>query len=225
MAPSWSSLSTSPHELPGVMRTARTFNIRCAVLALTIQTITAIQVLAGEDSGHRGAVVGLQSGYGNVHLRSDQGWNVRQGTFSLGFQAGYALSRRLVIGLEAGGWLIEPFSYGAHGQEEERGEAVSNTMVFIHMFPLKRLPLYLRTGLGESHYKHNNWDKTGGNGWGAWLLGGGYELRISSHFYGAAQLTYSRGHFSDVPDILGRETGRRYEVMDISVALHWYSRK
>jgi len=219
------NLSTSPHKLPQMMRTARTFITRCAVLVLTIQMLTAIQVLAGEDSGHRGAVVGLQCGYGNVRLRSDQGWNVRQGTFSLGFQAGYALTRRLVIGLEVGGWLVEPFSYGAHGQEEERGEAVSHTMVFIHMFPVERLPLYLRAGLGESHYKNNNWDKTGGNGWGAWLLGGGYELRISSHFYGAAQLSYSRGHFSDVPDILGKETGRRYEVGDLSVALHWYSKK
>lgn len=207
------------------MRISSTLILSYVALIQILQIPVANQTLASENSGRKGFLVGLQSGCGSVHLQSNQSLNVSRGTFSLGFQGGYAVTPYLNLGLEVGGWLLESFSFNAHGQEEERGEAISNTMIFIHIFPITRLPLYLRAALGQAHYKNNNWHKTGGDGWGAWLLGGGYELRISDQFYGAAQLSYGRGHFSDVPDILGKEAGRRYEVIDISLALHWYSKR
>ncbi len=129
--------------------------------------------------------------------------------------------RETIVGLDIGGWLLEPYTVTDHG--EEKGESVSNTMFFLHAFPVKRLPIYLRVAAGYTYYKINRPDKHNGSGWGSCLIGGGYEIRAVDHFFIAPQISYSRGNISDVPAILWMETGRRYDVIDISVAVHWYS--
>jgi hypothetical protein len=195
------------------------------VFSLILSVLVPVRAFAGQFSGHEGFELGVQSGYGGMHLRSDQGWDVDKGTFSLGFQGGYAVSSRMIVGLEVGGWLLESFSFDAHGDEEEKGEAVSNTLLFLHLFPVKRLPFYLRAALGHAHYKNNRWDGNGGGGWGSWLIGTGWEIPMSGRFWVAPQVSYCRGSISDVPVILGEETGRQFHVVDLSIAMHWYSGK
>ena len=201
------------------MKTIRVFTIRIIVLT---QVLTA-QAYAGETARHEGLVVGFQSGYGHLQLHSDQAGDATSGTFSLGFQGGYSVTPRAIVGMEVGGWLLEPYSFDAHGDEEERGESVSNTMLFLHAFPVKRLPVYMRFAVGYTYYKNNHPDKHNGSGWGSWLIGGGYEIRASDRFFIAPQVSYGHGDISDVPRILWLETGRRYDVIDFSVAVHWYS--
>lgn len=201
------------------MRITRTMMLHTLAMVPAFLILLSCQIYAGDNSGRKGYLLGLQSGYGHVTLRSDQREDVARGTFGLGFQGGYAITSQLVLGLEIGGWLLQP--YNLH--DESRGESVSNFMLYLHAFPFKRLPLYVRTALGHSGYSTNSAEKQGGGAWGAWLIGSGYEIPASDHFKLAAQIGYGRGRFSDVPEIVGRETGRRYEVAEISVALHWCS--
>ena len=190
-------------------------------LTLAFQILLVFQIQAGESTGRGGFMVGFQSGYGRLNLRSDQGDDLTRRTYSMGLQGGYAVTSRVILGLEVNGWLLEPFNW----HDEEKGEAVNNTMLLLHVFPIERQPVYLRAALGRAGYTANAPEKQGGSGWGSWLAGIGYEISPSQHFYIAAQISYGRGNYSDVPDILGRVTGRRYRVADISLALRWYTRR
>ena len=199
------------------MKIVCTLSGGCAV-ALAFLLLLPLQIRAESTSGHHGFMAGFQSGYGQLHLHSDQREDVNKGTLSMGFRGGYAVSPRMVAGLEIGGWLLE--AYGVN--DPARGESVSTMLLFIHVFPFDRLPVYLRSAAGHGSYTAHAPDKQGGSAWGAWLLGAGYEIRTNRHFCLAGQIEYGQGSFSDVPDVLGRETGRHYRVIDISLALYWY---
>jgi hypothetical protein len=193
---------------------------RAIVLITALQAVLAGHAFADGKDGHRGFVVGVQSGYGQLRLLSDQSRFPSKGTFSLGFQGGYAITPRIIAGFEINGWLLKSF----HSYPEEQGEAISNYMFTLHVFPISGRQIYLRTAVGHVTYKNNDPLIQGGSGWGSWLVGVGYEVPVAAHFYLAPQFSYSRGGYSDVPVILYRETGRHYEVIDFSLVLHWYSR-
>lgn len=157
-----------------------------------------------------------QGGYGRVTLRSDQTGSRTLGAFSMAGRAGYAVRPWLTTGLELGGWLLQ----ASNIYDPERGESVSQALVYAHAYPVSGLPLFLRAAAGHSWYTNNHRDGHGGTG-RAWAAGAGYELALSGTASLVPLVQYARASISDTPAGVPSRTGRGYEVVDLSLCVVW----
>src|SRR5229473_6627838 len=115
--------------------------------------------------------VGLELGDGQIKLTSDQFSGTRNPAFALGFLGGHSLGNRARIGLELNGWLLQSFNLN----NPAVGESVSNVLVVVDAFPIRKTPLFLRAGAGLALYENNRPGRFGGSGW-SWTAGVGYEI-------------------------------------------------
>ncbi len=135
-------------------------------------------------------------------------------TFAAGLFGGHRLGKQARIGLEVNGWLLE----AGNLNDPSRGEGVSNASAIVDVFPVRKLPFFVRAGAGAASYQDNHELGFGGIGW-AWTVCGGYEFRLSRSIGLAPIVGYASGNFGDVHDILAVETGRRYSVVEFKVAV------
>lgn len=161
--------------------------------------------------------IGSEIGGGRLKLTSDQASGNTVATFALGFAGGHSLGDRARIGVEVNGWLMQAYNLS----NPAVGESVSNVLAVFDVFPVRRIPLFLRGGAGAAFYENNRPNGFGGSGW-AWTAGGGYEFPISEQLGLAPMVDYAAGGFGDVRNIITVETGRRYSVIDFRAALIWH---
>lgn len=161
--------------------------------------------------------VEFQIGEGQLQLESDQSAGVRHSTFAMGFAGGHRLGSRARVGLQLNGWLLQAFNLN----DPSVGESVSDVMAVADLFPISRVPLFLRGGAGAGFYTINRADGYSGNGW-AWTAGAGYELMLGRRFGVAPIVAYSAGTFDDIRELSVIETGRRYSVVEFKVAILWH---
>ena len=133
------------------------------------------------------------------------------GTFAFGLSGGYAITSRVVMGMEFNGWTLKAFDT----QDPSKGESVSNVAVFINVFPFHQLPLFIEGGGGQLFYTNNSPNVNGRDKGGSWFLGSGYEVPISESFVFVPQIRYGQGNF----------TGGDFHVVELSVGIRWYSGK
>jgi Outer membrane protein beta-barrel domain len=156
-------------------------------------------------------------GDGQIQLSSDQLRGSRHSSFALGFAGGHSLGSRARIGVELNGWLLQAFDLN----NPTVGESVSNVMGVADVFPIPKVPLFFRGGMGAAFYANNRPEGYNGSGW-SWTAGAGYEFRLSERFGLAPIVDYSAGRFGDVRNPLTVETGRRYSVVEFKVAVIWH---
>lgn len=161
--------------------------------------------------------LGARTGYGRLALRSDQTGATTHDAWSLAGRAGYRVFSRLSMGLDLGGWLLQP----SNTEDPERGESASSALLYFHAYPFERVPLYLRLAAGRGSYTNNSQQGHGGAGWGAWAVGAGCEVAVSERLALVPQFQYAGSPLSGVPASVGARTGRRYDVLDFSVGLLW----
>ncbi len=161
--------------------------------------------------------VEFQIGEGELQLESDQSAGVRHSTLAMGFAGGHRLGSRARIGLQLNGWLLQ----ASNLNNPSVGESVSNVMGVADVFPISRVPLFLRGGAGAGFYNINRTDGFNGNGW-AWAAGAGYEFMVGQRFGVAPVLAYSAGKFDDIIATSVFETGRRYSAVEFKVAILWH---
>jgi hypothetical protein len=161
--------------------------------------------------------VGLELGDGQLELTSDQFNGTRNPTFGLGFVGGHSLGNRARIGLELNGWLLQSFN----NFNPAVGESVSNVLVVVDAFPMRRTPLFLRAGPGVALYQNNRPGGFNGSGW-SWTAGAGYEIPLTERFGLAPIVDYAAGSLGDVHNLVAMETGRRYSVVEFKVAIVWH---
>jgi hypothetical protein len=101
------------------------------------------------------------------------------------------------------------------------GESVSNVLGVIDVFPVHKIPLFVRGGGGLAMYQNNRPGESGGTGW-SWTGGAGYEVRFSERLGFAPIVGYSYGRFDDVRNPITVETGRHYSVVEFRVAAIWH---
>jgi hypothetical protein len=159
----------------------------------------------------------LELGEGQLKLTSDQFNTARNPVFALGFVGGHSLGNRGRIGLELNGWLLQSFN----PNNPEVGESVSNVLVIVDVFPIRKTPIFLRTGPGLALYQNNRPGGFNGTGW-SWTAGVGYEILLTEKFGLAPIVDYSAGGLGDVRNTLAVETGRRYSVVEFKVAIAWH---
>ena len=156
-------------------------------------------------------------GEGQIRLSSDQIPGARNATFAAGFLGGHTLGNRARIGMALNGWLLQAFDLN----DPSVGESVSNVLAVADLFPVRRVPLFLRGGTGGAFYTNNRPEGYGGSGW-AWTAGAGYEFQLGERFSLAPIADYAAGTLGDVRNVLTVETNRRYSVVEFKIAISWH---
>jgi hypothetical protein len=132
------------------------------------------------------------------------------GTFTLGFTGGYAITSRFVLGVEVNGWTLKSYNL----EDPSQGESISNVSIGINYFPFV-LPLFIDAGVGQASYTNNSPNVSGRDKGVSWFLGSGFELPINEKLVFVPQLRYSQGNF----------TGVDFTVVEVTLGIRWYSGK
>jgi opacity protein-like surface antigen len=132
------------------------------------------------------------------------------GTFTLGFSGGYAITSRFVLGVEVNGWTLESYDL----EDPSQGESISNVSIGINYFPFV-LPIFIDVGVGQVSYTNNSPNVSGRDKGVSWFLGSGFELPINKNLLFVPQLRYSQGNF----------TGVDFSVVELTLGIRWYSGK
>ena len=182
-------------------------------IVIGMATIGVKPAQAQSDQNLRAWWAGGEIGEGQLSLGSDQIHRDRTPTFALGLFGGHRLGERARAGLEINGWLLQ----ASNLNDPTVGESVSNVLGVIEVFPIRKIPLFIRGGGGLAMYQNNRPGESGGTGW-SWTGGAGYEIRISERLGLAPMVGYAYGRFDDVRNPITVETGRRYSVVEFKVA-------
>ncbi|TFH30736.1 MAG: hypothetical protein E4G97_05240 [Deltaproteobacteria bacterium] len=103
-----------------------------AGLSLLIFWALPGRISAQEDADRSGFVLGGWAGYGQMNVDSENISSSSNGTFSLGFSGGYAITSKFVLGVEVNGWTLESYNL----QDPSKGESISNVLIAINYSPL-----------------------------------------------------------------------------------------
>lgn len=155
---------------------------------------------------------GLSLGYGSLHLTSDQRSGDARSVFVMGFRGGRAINERLRVGIDIGGWLLEPGDVW----DPSQGESVSVFGAFAQLFPIAGVPFYAELGGGSASYTDNSPSDFDRRGTG-WTLGAGYEWRSGGRFVlvPGVGVGVSGGRLGDISNGVLTETGLRYRAWDM----------
>lgn len=213
----WVKLTLPPDPAQEISATERDVISRSRLPGLTVPIGSSLSPPAGDDHIVRPWWVALELGEGQLKLTSDQLNTARNPVFALGFVGGHSLGNRARVGLELNGWLLQSFNLN----NPAVGESVSNVLVVVDVFPIRKTPIFLRAGPGLALYQNNRPGGFNGTGW-SWTAGVGYEIPLTEKFGLAPIVDYSAGSLGDVRNTLGVETGRRYSVVEFKVAIAWH---
>jgi len=141
----------------------------------------------------------------------------RGATFEFGLAGGHRLGNHARIGMDVDGWLLQAFPLN----DPAKGESVTNVLGIVDLFPIRKIPLFVRAGGGLALYTNDRPLEFGGTGW-AWTAGGGYEFSLPIHLGLAAIADFDSGSRGDVHNVITVETGRRYSVAEFKLAFTWH---
>lgn len=213
----WVKLTLPPDPAQEISATERDVISRSRLPGLTVPIGSSLSPPAGDEHIVRPWWVALELGEGQLKLTSHQLNTARNPVFALGFVGGHSLGNRARVGLELNGWLLQSFNLN----NPAVGESVSNVLVVVDVFPIRKTPIFLRAGPGLALYQNNRPGGFNGTGW-SWTAGVGYEIPLTEKFGLAPIVDYSAGSLGDVRNTLGVETGRRYSVVEFKVAIAWH---
>lgn len=168
----------------------------------------------------------MEIGEGLLKLSSDQQQGDRNGNYAVGFAGGHTIGSRLRAGAHLYGWVSQ--KYDLH--DPRTGEGVGVVGGSLDAFPLGRVPLFFRGGIGEAFYEYDksvpagsdpNVVPVGHSGQGlGWEAGGGYEFHLVPEFLAFAPMVeYAAGNRGDVLYSNPPEIGRRYSVVEFKLGI------
>ena len=193
------------------MRTNKWMKLFLAVFFITIIWMLPETILAQDNVDRNGFALGGWAGYGQMNVNTDNISRSSYGTFALGFSGGYAITSKIVMGIELNGWTLKAFDT----KDPSRGESISNISIFLNYFPIVGLPLFIEGGGGQLSYTNNSPNVNGRDKGGSWFVGSGYEIPISPKLIIVPQIRYSQGNF----------TGGDFKVYELALGMRWYSGK
>ena len=191
------------------MRTNQWIKFFLAGLLITIYWMLPEIMLAQEYADRNGFVFGGWAGYGQMDVKTDNITRSSYGTFALGFSGGYAITSKIVMGIELNGWRLKAFNT----KDPSKGESVSNVSIYLNYFPFVNLPLFIEGGGGQLSYTNNSPNVNGRDKVGSWFVGSGYEIPISNKLVLVPKIRYSQGNI----------TGGDFKVFELALGMRWYS--
>jgi len=141
----------------------------------------------GELKGFYGSI-NIGSGIVNGNISGTEIRTTLQ--FAMHFSVGYFINRSVQLGLTGNGWLFEPYQ---STRTEENGESLSNSMIYIQVYPTYHCRLFVKGGYGISKYINNHPDKDNGKGY-AFMAAAGFEHHLGKkEMLWGLQLSYQNG--------------------------------
>jgi len=171
--------------------------------------------IAQDIHAHKKFYTGLEMGTGWLHLSKNDVPANRTARYSLGFYGGYTPFRWLRVGINASGWLIEPFVYLRNSTE---GVSVSNTNLQVVVFPCQKVNLFLNIQGGIATYTSKHFGEYNARGECA-KAGVGYEYGISGNFGLSMTVNYGFGRLNDVKSPGISVVNQHYDVVEILIGV------
>lgn len=205
--------------------------MKTLVLSILFLVFTGFTfITSGQDSypekvKRKKFFVGMETGVGSLNLSKNNLIEPPTARFALGFNGGYIPFERLRIGINLGGWLIEPYS-GVYinpvfvNFRGEKGESIYNSQIFAEVFPIKGMGLFLNLQGGFSKYINNRPDGYKSKGSGA-KAGLGYEYVLGKNLGLSLVINYGFGRFRDVTFPGISVLNQRYDVVEIMVRIKY----
>lgn len=187
------------------------------LMLLAVAALGASPARAQGDRNLRNWFAGGELGAGALSVSSDQIGGDRNPTLAMGFLAGHRIGSRVRLAGEVNGWLIQAYDLS----NPAVGESVTNVWGLVDVFPIRRLPLFVRAGGGLALYQNNRPEGSNGRG-GSWTAGAGYEIRATDRLGLAPMVEYAYGRFDDVNNPITVETGRHYSVVEFKIEAIWH---
>lgn len=199
----------------------------CTTFTFLTLTLMQINFLSAQDSPVDPPWwLGINLGYGQVNLTSDQAHYGNQGAFALAFHGGRKLGTHFRVGAELGAWSLEATNQSNSFDWEESDlrnapwekSGLTHLSGVIDFLPVPSLPVYARVGAGWASHWSNRLFESGSSGW-SWKAGGGCSIRVGDRFTLTPAFNYSQGYLGDIRNSALTETGRRYSVWDVTIGL------
>lgn len=157
-----------------------------ALLAVVLASMLPAAFAQERDSGFW---FGGDFGYGSFKRSFSITGETSQNKQALQFRAGYFWTRRLLLGLEAGGWVLQ----SADLNDPSKGEDLGTLLLIAQYYPGAASGIFMKGGLGAVRYTNNRPLEDGGTGSGG-MVGIGWDVRLgNSSFYVTPLLDYSFG--------------------------------
>ena len=162
-----------------------------AVVLLSVLALMSTRTdAAGSTTG--GFWGGVELGAGNIR-RSAYAAHTDT-TIYMAFKGGYAVSERLLLGVELGGYTLEAGDLW----DPSKGEGLSQAFLIAQYYlGPTREGWYVKGGGGYVSYWNNNPGGLEDNGWGA-LLGLGYDWRTEGFGNFGPLLSFDYGKAGDI---------------------------
>ena len=163
---------------------------------------------------------GFDLGYASLARSYSVTSGTTQSKFTMALRGGIALTRRLLAGVELGGWTIQ----GSDTRDPAKGEAISTRFLVAQYYPLARSTLFVRGGGGRIVYWNNREGESGASGSGR-ILGLGYELALGApateraRLYFTPSVDYSWGGFNGATSPPGVVQDQRYRAVSVRIGL------
>jgi len=144
--------------------------------------------------------------------------NFNEGTsvqFGMHINVGFFMSKSVQVGVSGCGWLFESYMSNWTG---EKGESVSDALLYIQLYPFVDYRMYFKTGYGVSRYKNNRPYTENGRG-NALIAAFGYEINPGKkEFICGIQLSYHHGNlrYSNLYTPANYQD-RRFNVIDLTL--------
>lgn len=164
-------------------------NIAAALLLVVALTSTHAGAAESTTGGFWG---GVELGAGNIR-RSAYATHTDT-TIYMAFKGGYAVSERLLLGAELGGYTLEAGDLW----DPSKGEGLSQVFLIAqyYLWPIRE-GWYIKGGGGYVSYWNNNPGGLEDNGWGA-LFGFGYDWRTEGFGNFGPLLSFDYGKAGDI---------------------------
>jgi len=172
------------------------------------------------DRGHSLFWGGFDVGYASLARSYSVTADTRESKFTMALRGGIALDRRLLLGIELGGWTIQ----GGNVWDPAQGEAISTRFLIAQGYPLAHSSFFLRGGGGRVVYWNNRPGEEGASGSG-WIVGAGYDLPVKlpgsdkASFYLTPSLDYSAGGFKGATSPPGVVQDERYRALSARIGV------
>jgi hypothetical protein len=198
-----------------------------STFALTVLGGLLIMASATHAEERKGFFWGADLGGGYVErtVTSTNGVDDAAARLYMNFFGGYAFNPRIAIGLEGGGWLIEPDSDtyiwnpywppDNQASEEPSGEGIMKIFAFTQIYPDPAGNLFIKLGGGYiDHWTKSSMGITRNEGWGA-EAALGYNIPVHENWSLTPMVSYSYGE-ADV---------QTHKAITASLGLIWHQWK
>jgi len=165
---------------------------------------------------------GLGGGYVERTFSTTNALDDSAGRFYMEFFGGYAFNPHLAVGMEIGGWLIEPdsdtYTWNPYWppdnerSEEPTGEGLSQILVFTRIYPHREKGLFIKLGGGYmDHWLKTTRGQYNEEGWTT-VAGLGWDIHVSGKWSVTPAINYSYG-------VAGTQT---HQAITASFAFMWH---